>query len=177
MARIKVTLLRWLLRCSRRASAPVMMMVLPVRVGMRAASGRGGPRAIGTDAAQTEDTAAGRLRSQRRHFLEEEARQRNEHSDRQDPFPISPPSVSDGARGADDQSSALGCPHAPIRGRWRSAFIRRPIPTEWPARDGITSRVRFSYQLPVAASRLRAGVIDPAINLARFRSIGSGALV
>lgn len=46
-----------------------MMMVLPVRVGMRAASGRGGPRAIGTDAAQTEDTGAGRLRSQRRHFL------------------------------------------------------------------------------------------------------------
>ena len=69
VARIKVTLLRWLLRCSRRACAPVMMMVLPVRVGMRTASGRGGPRAIGTDAAQTEDAAAGRLRSQRRHFL------------------------------------------------------------------------------------------------------------
>lgn len=54
------------LRRSGRASAPVMMMVLPVRVGMRVGTGgnRGRARTIGTDAAQTENaTAAGRLRS------------------------------------------------------------------------------------------------------------------
>jgi len=41
------------------------MMMLPVRVGMRVGTGggRGGTCAIGTDAAQTEDATAGRLRS------------------------------------------------------------------------------------------------------------------
>jgi len=42
-----------------------MVMMLPVRVGMRVGTGggRGDARAIGADAAQTEDAAAGRLRS------------------------------------------------------------------------------------------------------------------
>lgn len=58
------------LRRPGRASAPVMMMVPPVRVGMGTGGGRGGTGPIRADAAQPEDTAAGRLRSQRRHFLE-----------------------------------------------------------------------------------------------------------
>lgn len=47
----------------------MMMMMLSVRVGMRVGTGdgRSSTRAIGTDAAQTENTPAGRLRSQRRH--------------------------------------------------------------------------------------------------------------
>jgi len=61
-----VTLSGRFLWCSGRASAPVVMMMLPVRVGMRVGTGGGRSRActIGTDAAQTENTAAaGRLRS------------------------------------------------------------------------------------------------------------------
>lgn len=69
VARIKMTLPGRFLRRPGRASAPVMMMVPPVRVGMGTGGGRGGTGPIRTDAAQPEDTAAGRLRSQRRHFL------------------------------------------------------------------------------------------------------------
>lgn len=61
------------LRRPGRASAPVMMMVPPVRVGMGTGGGRGGTGPIRADAAQPEDTAAGRLRSQRRHFLRKQA--------------------------------------------------------------------------------------------------------
>lgn len=57
------------LRRPGRASAPVMMVVPPVRVGMGTGGGRGGTGPVGTDAAQPEDTAAGRLRPQRRHLL------------------------------------------------------------------------------------------------------------
>lgn len=61
------------LRRPGRAPAPVMMMVpAPVRVGVGTGGGRGGACPIRADAAQTEDTAAGRLRPQRRHFLREE---------------------------------------------------------------------------------------------------------
>lgn len=67
--RIEMTLPGRFLRRPGRASAPVVMMVPPVRVGMGTGGGRGGTGSVGTDAAQPEDTAAGRLRPQRRHLL------------------------------------------------------------------------------------------------------------
>lgn len=60
------------------ASAPMVMMMPSVRVGMRmgAGAGRSCARTIGADAAQTENTAAGRLRSHGRHVLENRTKSR-----------------------------------------------------------------------------------------------------